>query len=253
MALTNPKPPTAPTPPVIDKGDGANTHAKIDAKQLLGIHKENSDAGEENISEPAEEIFEEVEEFSPNEQIGTREVTTPETMARDAVANGGGSLTKRTVEKPQEREEGQGTREERREPSLNFAITEDDRGKAALREFQKEDRQNNSEKSQSLTESPRPVKLNLQESHGGFYWAIVLVFALVLSVVFVKKMLLTDKPKLKKSDLFEGTGEKLKKTKEKIVKPTYQPPKPAPIQKVKPVKLPKKDDEDKGKNFEVRV
>ena len=242
MALTNPTPPTPPKPPVIDKGDGASTHAKIDAKQLLGIHKENSDAGEENISEPAEE-------FSEPEQVGTREVTTPETMARDAVANGAGSLTKRTVEQPEKNNSQAEQPVPQPQAGINFAVGEEDRGKAALREFQNEDRQNNSEQTQTLTESPRPVRLNLQEEHGGFYWIITIVFALALSVFFVKKMLFDGKPKLKKSDLFEGTSEKLKQAKEKIVKPTYTPPKP-----VKPVKLPpKKDDEDKAKHFEVRV
>lgn len=248
MALTNPTPPTPPKPPVIDKGDGADTHAKIDAKQLLGIHKENSDEDEENFSEPAEEISEEVEEFSPNEQVGTREVTTPETMARDAVANGAGSLTKRTVEKPQEETPKAEQPSPQVQAGINFAVGEEDRGKAVLREFQNEEKISDN-KTQTLTESPRPVRLNLQEEHGGFYWIITIIFALALSVFFVKKMLFDGKPKLKKSDLFEDTGEKLQRAKEKIVKPTYTPPKPA-----KPVKLPpKKDDDDKGKHFEVRV
>lgn len=248
MALKNPTPPTPPTPPTIDKGDGANNHAVIDAKQLLGIRKENSDADEENISEPVEENSEEVE------QIGNRQVTTPETMARDAVANGAGSLTKKTVETPQEnnspnnQQTNQNSQQNSSPPSLNFAVGEEDRGKAALREFQSEDKISKNE-NQTLTESPQPVKLNLEEGHGGFYWVITLIFALVLGIFFVRKMLFAGKPKLKKSDLFEGTSEKLKQTKEKIVKPTYTPPKP-----VKPVKLPpKKDDDDKGKHFEIRV
>ena len=246
MALKNPTPPTPPTPPVIDKGDGANNHAVIDAKQLLGIHKENSDAGEENISEPAEETFEEVEEFTPSEQVGKREITTPETMARDAVANGAGGLTKKTVEQPQESDKGQVAREEKREPGINFAMTEDDRGKAVLREFQDEENISAKE-NQTLTETPRPVRLNSQEEHGGFYWIVTVIIALVLGGFFVKKMLFDGKPKLKKSDLFEGSSEKLKQAKEKVVKPTYTPP-------IKPVKLPpKKDDDDKGKHFEVRV
>lgn len=243
MALTNPTPPTPPKPPVIDKGDGANTHAKIDAKQLLGIHKENSDAGEENFSEPAEEV----ETFESPEQIGTREVTTPETMARDAVANGAGSLTKKTAEQPQEKNP-QSEQVQQVQPGINFAVGEEDRGKAVLREFQNEEKISDNE-NQTLTETPRPVHLNSQEEHGGFYWIITIIFALVLGGFFVKKMLFADKPKLKKSDLFEGTSEKLQRTKEKIVKPTYTPPKP-----VKPVKLPpKKDDDDKGKHFEIRV
>ena len=129
-------------------------------------------------------------------------------------------------------------------------MTEEDKGKEILKQFQRDENISNTEqKNFSTEETPRVVKIGQNESHGGFYWAVALSLAAVLAIVFVKKFLITDKPKLKKSDLFEGTSEKLKQTKEKIVKPTYTPPKP-----VKPVKLPpKKDDDDKGKHFEIRV
>lgn len=242
MALKNPTP---PTPPVIDKGDGENNnHAKIDAKQLLGIHKKNSD--EENNSDGNEETTEEVEEFTPPPAEGKKTVTTPETMARDAVANGAGPLTKRTVEKPQEKN-SQETQKSSLPPSLNFAMTEDDKGKEVLKQFRKDE--NISDQKNSSTETPRVVKLNLNEGHGGFYWAVALTLAVVLAVVFVKKFLVTDKPKLKKSDLFEESQRKLKTTAEKIAKPTtnYQPP------KVTPKKISKPEDDDKGKHFEIRV
>ena len=65
--------------------------------------------------------------------------------------------------------------------------------------------------------------------------------------VFVKKFLITDKPKLKKSDLFEVSSDRLKNTAQKFSD------KPAPPKNItKPVKLPKQDD-DKSKHFEVRV
>lgn len=217
MALKNPTPPTPPTPPAIDKGDGENNHAVIDAKQLLGIRKENSVSGDEYIDE---EIIEENPPAVPEKKI-----TTPETMARDAVANGGGALTKRTVEKPTEETP-------KPAPGINFAITEDDRGKAALREFQTEDKKNNFEQKSSAVETPRTVKLGQHESYSGFYWVFTIIISIVAAVFFVKKFLLTDKPKLKKSDLFNGAKEKTSK----------------PI-----AKLPQKKSDEPTKHFEVRV
>ena len=255
MALKNPTPPTPPTPPSMDKGDGENNHAKIDAKQLLGIHKENS---AENISEGDENFSEEVEENSPPQVVGKREVTTPETMARDVVANGGGPLTKRTVEKPQEKNSQDNSQTQQKNslpPSLNFAMTEDDKGKEVLKQFQRDENISTEQKNSSTTETPRVVKLNLNEGHGGIYWAFALTFAIILAVVFVKKFLVTDKPKLKKSDLFEDSNKKLKNVSEKISKPAknYQPSKPVqPIKNIKQ-KISKSDDDDKGKHFEVRV
>lgn len=215
MALKNPTPPTPPTPPAIDKGDGANNHAVIDAKQLLGIRKENSTSGDEYIDE--EEIFE-----SPP-AVPEKKITTPETMAREAVANGGGALTKRTVERPAEETP-------KPAPGINFAVTEDDRGKAVLKEFQAENK--NFEQKSSTIETPRTVKLGQHESYSGFYWVFTIIISIVAAVFFVKKFLLTDKPKLKKSDLFEGTQKKVSK----------------PI-----AKLPQKKSDEPSKHFEVRI
>ena len=63
-----------------------------------------------------------------------------------------------------------------------------------------------------------------------------------------------------------NSSEKLKSTAEKFSSPTktstpvkksarqVEPPKPAEkVPPVKPVQLPKKDDDDKGKHFEIRV
>ena len=127
-------------------------------------------------------------------------------------------------------------------------MTEDDRGKEVLKQFQRDE--NISDKKNSSTETPRIVKIGQNESHGGFYWAVALSLAVILAIVFVKKFLVTDKPKLKKSDLFEEPSEKLKNVSEKISKPekNYSPPKKIPKQKIS-----KNDDDDKGKHFEVRV
>lgn len=235
MALKNPTPPTPPTPPVIDKGDGANNHAVIDAKHLLGIRKADDSATDEEFTDVENTESEE----NPPAEIN-RQVTTPETMARDAVAKGGGALTKKTVEKPAEKPQDNPQTNQQvspKVPGLNFAMTEDDRGKQVLKEFQQEDKNNSEQK--TVTESPRIVKLGSHEDHGGFYWAIILIFAAVLGFFFVRKFLVTDKPKLKKSDLYTSSSEKLKNVAEKVNKPV--------------VKLPPKKDDDKGKHFEVRV
>jgi len=275
MALTFPTKPTAPTPPAVEKGDGANSHAKIDAPNFFQVPFVQG--GGVNFKNPATETFQpdaeenfsaEVEEETPQENsetnsaVGKKEVTTPETLARDAVANGAGALTKKTVTRPEQENSAPATSAGQNAiqiPQSND-LTNAERGKAVLREFQEEDRQlagaqNNFE---TATETPKTFQNNfVQSQQGGVYWIVILVFAIVGGFIFVQKFLITDKPKLKKSDLFEDTSDRLKKVSEKVakssekksapIKPTYTPPKVT-----KPVQV-KKDNDDKGKHFEVRV
>lgn len=276
MALTFPTPPTPPTPPSVDKGDGNTSHAKIDAPNFFQVPFVND--GGVNFKNPATETFqgdeenisedEEVEEETPQENsaVGTRQVTTPETLARDAVANGAGALTKKTVTKPQQENSAPQTNSANQNAvpipqTSSSSLSDAERGKAVLREFQEEDRQLAGEENnlQTSTETPKTFHLNQQGQQGGLYWFVILVFAAVAGFIFVQKFLVTDKPKLKKSDLFEDTGDRLKKVSEKIsssvekksphLKPTYS----APPKVSKPAKVQKKDDDDKGKHFEVRV
>ena len=76
----------------------------------------------------------------------------------------------------------------------------------------------------------------------------------------MKKFLLTDKPALTKSQLFEDTSDRLRAATEKIqpvksasssdrLKATSEKVKPSPP---KTARITKKDD-DKGKHFEVRI
>lgn len=177
---------------------------------------------------------------------------SPETQARDAVANGSGALTKRTVERDDDT------------PPPNQTVTvippdaplvdtqsDYDRGQDVLREFRdmdaRESQSTYSPPAQTSTEQPRHTipKLNYQEGHGGAYWIFTIIIVAVASFVIVKNFLLTDKPALTKSQLFDDSTKKLKATVDKV-KPVEPPP--------KPVKLPpKKSDDDKGKHFEVRV
>ena len=218
MAL---KLPTPPTPPTIDKGEATESHAKIDAHQFFEIPFKR-----ETEEKPVAQEKKTVE--NPPPKTIEKKVTTPEDMARDAVANGAGPLTKRTVTRPEN--ENPNTNQ-----NLPVASENSNRGKEILREFQNEDRQNF-----QTTETPRSFHSYQNESYSGFYWAVMLVFVGILSIVFVKKFLVRKNPKLKKSELFEGSGERLKAAAEKV---------PTPIKKSPP---PKKDD-DKGKHFEVRV
>lgn len=214
--------PTPPTPPRIDKG----VFSKPDTPQM------------------------------------TREVTTPEDMARDAVANGSGALTKRTVKHD----------DDEQAPPVNQTITvippdaplvtdtqsDYDKGQDVLREFRdldaREAKSSENFPAQTSTEQPRHATptLNHQEGHSGFYWIFTLLFAVVAAAIVVKKFLFTDKPALTKSQLFEDVPSKPKATEDKV-KPAELPKlakvdkRKAATDEVKPAELPKLAKADKRK------
>ncbi len=277
MALTFPTPPTAPTPPAVDKGDGNNSHAKIDAPNFFQVPFVQG--GGVNFKNPATETFQgdeenfsenEVEEETPeqNSAVGKKQITTPETLARDAVANGAGALTKKTVTKPEQQNNSAPSANSANQNAIqipsssNSSLSDAERGKAVLREFQEEDRQLASEEKNNFgtsTETPKTFHLNQQQGQqGGLYWIVILLFAAVAGFVVVKKFLISDKPKLKKSDLFDDTKDRLKKLgrrKEELGMESNNSSLLTPTSslKTKPARVPKKDDDDKGKHFEIRV
>lgn len=232
MTIEPPQPPTAPapavrptppTPPRIDKTPFAKDSAEV---------SEGDDAP----------------------QV-TRQVETPETQARDAVANGAGPLTKRTVEHGDDNPPANQTVTviPPDAPIVSDTQSDYDRGQDVLRQFRdldaREAQDSYTPPAQSSTEQPRQVtpKLNYHEGHGGIFWIFTIIFVALATAVVVKKFLFTDKPTLTKAKLFEDSTNRLKAVEEKV-KPVTQPP--------KPVKLPPKksdDDKDKGKHFEVRV
>lgn len=233
-----------------------------------------------------------------------RQEVTPEVMARDAVATGSGALTKNTVTRTDDAESRQSSVNTPATNSTNAvesvpvmqmppADTSADRyerGQAVLREFQAEDKRiaESSNETSASTSAPATFQSHsgYEEGHGGFFWIFTLIFVVLATFFMAKKFLFTAKPALRKSDLFEGTGDKLKTTAEKFsnAKKTSdfaktfdaaknftaakksQPgktstpaknSKPADADKktppVMPVTLPKKDDDGKGKHFEIRV
>ena len=186
--------------------------------------------------------------------------STPEAQARDAVAHGSGALTKRTVDREDDK------------PPPNQKVTvippdaplipsdqsDYDRGKDVLRQFRDLDAQP-TDKPQTLTEKPTvtPRLNDYSEGHGVVYWLFTIIFVVVATFIIVKKFLLTDKPALTKSELFADSSDRLKAATEKV-KPvtssTSEKIKSA-TEKVKP-STPKPattKDSDKGKHFEVRI
>ncbi len=255
MPLTKPIP---PTPPTIDKGEATESTPRIDAHQFFEIPFKREKITEEiPVANPVEKSTEKPVEKkveTPPPQTVERKVTTPEDMARDAVANGAGALTKKTITRPDTETNSPA---QNNSPAMsNVPITNDrqSRGKEILREFQNEDRQ-----TFQTTEPPRPVKINNHETYSGFYWIGMLIFVGVLSIVFVRKVLVKKNPPLKKSDLFDDADKRLKAVSEKVSAPKINPVEKIPVpniktaEKVATKKSPPKNDDDKGKHFEVRV
>ena len=260
------KAPTPPTPPTIDKGDLQSSEPRIDAHQFFEVpqmpfHRDEGTGTRE------EEIVSETPKVEEKPKV-TRQETTPESMARDAVANGSGPLTKREITRPNDSARANNNATPiQTAPPANSANYE--RGQAVLREFRELDDNANENPASTVAPSNFNNQANAQ-SHGGSFWIVTLIIVVAAAFIVAKKFLFRSKPKLRKSDiksdLFKSSSEKLKSTTEKFSKPVktsaplkkskpVEPPKPADIKMppVKPARMPKKDDDDKGKHFEVRI
>lgn len=193
--------------------------------------------------------------FVRDKGLGTgdkSDVDTPETQARDAVANGSGPLTKRTVERSDEQQSAPANQTVTvippDAPIVSDTQSDYDRGKDVLRQFREMDARESqstyNSPAQTSTEQPRHVtpKINYHEGHGGVFWIFTIIFVAIAAFIVAKKFLFTDKPTLTKSQLFEDSTDRLKAVEDKI-KPVSTPS--------KPTRQPK--DDDKGKHFEVRV
>ena len=203
MTIEPPQPPTAPAPGIRPTPP---TPPKIDRAPFV---KDDSST----THQTGDEIYED--------------------MARDAVANGSGALTKRTVD----RGNNETPRQTTPAPVVEDTQSDYDRGQDVLREFQEMDarpaQRTENFSYQTEKDQPRTVKINHDEGNGAVFWIFTIIFVAVATFFIVKKFLLTDKPQLTKSQLFDD-----KKT------TANKPPPPKP-------KPPKKD--DKGKRFEVRI
>ena len=281
MTFTPPTPPTPPAPAVRptppqppridvrsfanDSGDDVADEQPVDETGDEEISDENSEESAPIETQPIETPQVEIPQVN-------RKVDDNESMARDAVAHGSGALTKRTVDngdtQPQQPQPAQ----------VEDTQSDYDRGQDVLRQFRDEDaraaqQQENSsqvqQQTQTITEQPRTFKptINYHEGHGGAFWIGTIIFVAVASFIVVKKFLFTDKPALTKSELFADTTDRLQAAADKVKQP-YTPPKPVakPVTnsvvksvtkpEIKPVTKParpSKDDDDKGKHFEIRI
>ena len=141
-------------------------------------------------------------------QPSSRNVTTPETMARDAVANGSGALTKRTTRRGDDNE-AQGDDSSTSQPKNQTTVvippnsalndngqTDFERGRAVLNEFKRLDQEEAAKQSSivtdtsSSTSSPGLFAPSYgSNSHGVGYWLFTLIAVGVLAFVFVKQFL----------------------------------------------------------------
>lgn len=238
--------PTPPTPPTIDKGEATEYTPKFDAHKFFQ-NPLQQETEEKPVAQDEKSVEIEKTVETPPPQNVEKKSPTPEQMARDAVANGAGALTKKTVTRPETENDSAppNTPATQNVPLANVPNDNPNRGKEILREFQNEDRQT----FQSV-ETPRNFNRHQGESYSGIYWAVMIILAGILSFIFVNKFLLKKNPKLKKSELFDDSSKKLKTISDKVSAPVKKPPeKPsAPIKKPPP-----KKDDDKGKHFEIRV
>lgn len=279
--------PTPPTPPRIDKTPFANDSSDDVANEQPVDETEETPA-DETQDKPAQIETPPVEIPQLEKPHVNRKVEDPESMARDAVANGSGPLTKRTVGRGDEKPANQTvTVIPPDAPLISDGQSDYDRGKDILRQFREEDARENQQQltenqpRQTVTEQPRTFKptINYHEGHGGAFWIGTIIFVAVASFVVVKKFLFTDKPALTKSELFADETDRLKVVRGRVsgVREETSPPKPvakpvakpvpSPIAKpvpkpvTKPINKPvtktarpsKKDDDDKGKHFEIRI
>ena len=233
----------------------------------IGNEQPVDETSDETSDEPVDETSDETSEQpvdEPQEVPVTRKVDDPESMARDAVANGSGALTKQTVERPDE------TPRQDQPTQVEDTQSDYDRGQDVLRQFREEDARAAQQQSQedfqpqTVTEQPRTFKptINYHEGHGAPFWLGTIIFVAIAAVVVVKKFLFTDKPALTKSELFADSTERLQATVDKVKQPSPPPKVSTPVTKpatkpvAKPVTKParpSKDDDDKGKHFEIRI
>ena len=233
-ALTMPSAPEAPIAPQISIGDRIHgIEDRIEEIEgisgMTGVSK--SRKSQQTQQEEAEDTQEEQEEVAQTSQAqqskqtqstpqtqqrqpSSRNVTTPETMARDAVANGAGALTKRTTQRKSDDKESEGTDSGTSQPRNQTTVvippssalndngqTDFERGRAVLNEFKRLDQEEAAKQSSlgSTTSSETSSGLFApsygSNSHGAAYWLFTLVAVAVLAFVFVRQFLVNKDSK----------------------------------------------------------
>ncbi len=238
--LTAPTPPEAPAAPQVSIGD-----------RLQSVQNRIAEIESLNSKKAAKSTDSATTSPEPKTQspAANRKVTSPESMARDAVANGSGPLTKRISEKNDTVSAPQ--KQSVITPPANSAVLSDngqtsfERGRAVLNEFKELDKQEKVS-STSTSNAPAFIPSNSSNQHGIGYWLFTLLAIGLLAFVFVKSFLLN---KNKTSDDIAETISNLNSNKfvsPESVSNNYKSP------KIIKKPLPKPND-DNSKHFEVRI
>ena len=275
-----PTAPEAPIAPQISIGDRIHgIESRIEEIEgISGINSSsksrnnsNSQRQQGNDSEEAQEEQSQTSQQSQPRQTqstpqvqqrqpSAKKVETPETMARDAVANGSGALTKRTTQRGSDNDSQNadgGDSQAKNQTTVvippNSALNDNgqtsyERGRAVLNEFKQLDqeeaaKQGNFGNTSSSSSTPSLFASSYDSnSHGAAYWLFTLIAVGVLAFVFVKQFLVnkdapSDTPPLTKSTLDIPDISKppvmrkaaLNQYKQNVpTPPTSQKPKPAP-------------------------
>lgn len=299
-ALTMPTAPEAPMAPQVSIGDRIHgIESRIEEIEEIsgmnGVSKSRSNANrqsqqtESNDESEDEQVEQEETQDQTSQQSrqtqsvpqtqqrqpSSKTVTTPETMARDAVANGSGALTKRTTTRAKDEanaDSGNTSSQGKNQTKIvippNSALNDDgqtsfEKGRAVLNEFKKLDQEEagrsslGASQSTSSTSSPGlfAPSYGSESEHGAAYWIFTVVAVVALAAVFFKQFM-TDsknskeepfKPSLAKPqissqaaiDKYNQSKPVAAKTPEKATKPLQESKtiSAQPTPKVKPVML----------------
>ena len=247
-ALTMPTAPEAPIAPQVSIGERIhNIENRIEEIESIsgmsGNAKSNDRTSDRQSSRQAQEEEEEAQDEQeesesqaaqqPQRQQSTpqvqqnqpRNVTTPETMARDAVANGSGALTKRTTKRGGDDSDAKsgdtGSQSKNQStvviPPNSSALNDNgqtrfERGRAVLNEFKQLDQEEgkssqSADKVSSSTSTPgifAPTH-NSSAEHGAAYWLFTVIAVVILAFVFIRQFLVNKNSKSKVPPLTKST------------------------------------------------
>lgn len=252
-ALTMPTAPEAPIAPQISIGErihGIENRIE-EIESISGMGKSRNNAGntrqpaqqsqreqseEPQESQESQESQEEQPQAQPqsNQQARPRQTQTPpqnqqrqnsptpESMAREAVANGSGALTKRSTTR-KNNDNGNAANDSAAPsrnqshvamPANSLAIPNDngqtrfERGRAVLDEFKQIDQEGGKTNSESRTPSSDSSfhipNSPLNNGHGAVYWLFTVVAVVIMAFVFIRQFLVnkdSKTPPLTKSTL----------------------------------------------------
>ena len=285
-ALTMPTAPEAPMAPQVSIGErihgiesrieeiedisGMNGVSQSRDKSRQSQREESSDNSEgqsEQNEKPAQTSQQkQTTPQTQQRQPSSRNVTTPETMARDAVANGSGALTKRTTTRA--KDEGNANTDNTGSQSKNQKTvvippnsllnddgrTRSEKGRAVLNEFKQLDQEETAQSNLGANQSSSSTSSaglfapshSSSSEHGAAYWLFTVIAVVILAFVFIRQFMINRKnskeepfkPSLNKPQISGKLAlDKYNQSKPVSTKPPEKPSMPAAVPSLKPVSL----------------